>query len=499
MALNELVVQLREGLEPLKAAEARRSWQQALGAAVPDLSPRLGEPFARAESFHAVREAMGSASERARGRLRSLLALCASEHEARGAAAAQEARERLATQPLAEDAPGLTLALAVHAIEREPHRERRVALSRALANAHRSLSSPGRQQLELAARSAESLGAAGPLALRDEVAGIAHLRWAEGAEAFERDTRGAFHELLAYGLGRTTQGVRPAPRGEAEAHDVHHAARAPWLDGLLPREDLLPALQHWTESIGFGWKAGGRIRVALDEGPRELPPMAVGLAIPGDIRLAVRRERGLEGWRALLGAVATAQSLAHADPGSPPEDRRLGDPAVRALWPQLFELLLLEPRWLMRYARVTGNQARELVRFAAFAQLLRLRTRAASHGFNAWVLSRGSTAGLEEAWVERARHALQAEASASSAWVALDPSLHAVHDLRAAALVEPLRLMLQERYDEDWWRNPAGGHFLKSLFARGGRDSVEQLATELGCATLSLQPVAARLLRTMEG
>src|SRR5690606_32561718 len=141
-------------------------------------------------------------------------------------------------------------------------------------------------------------------------------------------------ELLAFSLGRTAPGLSPAPRGGAEVHDVRHAARAPWLDGLLSREDLLPALQRWTGDLGLGWNAQGRLRIALDEGPRELPPMAVGLKVPGDVRLAVRRERGLTGWGALLQAVAEGQQLAHADGAAPPEDRWLGDPSVRALWPQ---------------------------------------------------------------------------------------------------------------------------------------------------------------------
>lgn len=499
MALNDLVLELREALEPLQAAEARVRWQRAIGAPAQDVSPRLIEPFTRVEAFHAVRESMASASERARGRLRSLLALCASACEARDAAAVHEARERFAQQPLLPDAPGLLRARAIHVIDREPRRERRAALFQALAEAQRALRSPGLQRLELAALSAEKLGCADPLALRDETTGVDHRAWAVLAETFERDTRGAFHELLAYALSRTAPGLRPAPRGEAEVHDVRHAARAPWLDPLLPREDLLPALQRWTEELGLGWRAGGRLRVALDEGPRELPPMAVGFSVPADIRLAVQRERGLEGWRNLLGAVAHAQALAHADPNSPTEDRRLGDPGVRKLWPHLFELLLLEPRWLMRHARVTSNQARELVRFAAFAQLHRLRTLATSHAFNVWVLARGSGAGLEDAWVERARDAQQAQVGASEVWSALDPSLHAVHALRAAALAEPLRMTLQERFDEDWWRNPAGARFLTSLFARGGRDAIEQLANELGYAPLSLQPAAARLLRIMEG
>src|SRR5690606_29498422 len=136
-------------------------------------------------------------------------------------------------------------------------------------------------------------------------------------------------------------------------------------------------------------------------------------------------------------AVAEGQQLAHADGAAPPEDRWLGDPSVRALWPQLFQSLLLEPRWLMRYARVTTNQARELTRFGAFAGLARLREQTARLDFNMSLLDRGGAGGAEDAWVERIRRALQAESSGSDAWAAIEPSLHVVHALRAAAFVTP--------------------------------------------------------------
>lgn len=497
MAINETVRELRAQLEPLLVARAQAAWRT--GPELPAPTEPSPSPFSRAESFHAIREAGETGSERARARLRLLLALSAGEVEARLTAEADaELRRADREGRVRVDLRELTPLDARAQASREPQRERRAAVEQALADFEGTLRSPTARKLERAGLTAEQLGFTDPLALWDAVTGIPHSEWGRQGESLLAETADGYRDLLSHALSRVTRGIRPLPRGEAARHDVLHAARVPWMDSLLPREALLPALQRWTEELGWGWTRQGRILVDLDESSRPAgPPFAVALAVPETVRLWARRERGISGWGALLRATTLAQRAAQIDGNAPPEDRWLGDPAVPAAFATLSEQLLLEPRWLMRYVRLTSTQAHELARLAAFSQLTHLRLAAARLSFSLEALARGGATGLEEAWAERSRAALWAESPPGLAWTAISFRLGVVSILRAHALVRPLHRVLQERHDEDWWRNPAAGRFLSGLFHVGGRDDADVVGKGLSDAPLALAPAGERLQAIM--
>ena len=75
----------------------------------------------------------------------------------------------------------------------------------------------------------------------------------------------------------------------------------------------------------------------------------------------------------------------------------------------------------------------------------------------------------------------------------LEPRFGAATSLRAFALAEATRRALLEAADEDWWRNPRGGAFLKRLAKRGGSTSAEALAGEFG-GVLSVRSAAQQAI-----
>jgi hypothetical protein len=56
-----------------------------------------------------------------------------------------------------------------------------------------------------------------------------------------------------------------------------------------------------------------------------------------------------------------------------------------------------------------------------------------------------------------------------------------------------------ERFNEDFWRNPAASTWLKGLFSRGGTDDAEALSTEVSGTGLSLPEAGARLVAILNG
>ena len=79
----------------------------------------------------------------------------------------------------------------------------------------------------------------------------------------------------------------------------------------------------------------------------------------------------------------------------------------------------------------------------------------------------------------------------------LDPWLAAWGELRGRALAAALRVVLRERFDEDWWRNPRSLAALQGLWSRGGRPTAAELWAEIPAAP-SLEALSRELAHACE-
>jgi hypothetical protein len=66
------------------------------------------------------------------------------------------------------------------------------------------------------------------------------------------------------------------------------------------------------------------------------------------------------------------------------------------------------------------------------------------------------------------------------------------------ALEARLHSVLRERFNEDFWRNPAAGTWLTQLFSRGQREDAEKLSRELG-GPLELAMAGTRVVAALGG
>ena len=75
----------------------------------------------------------------------------------------------------------------------------------------------------------------------------------------------------------------------------------------------------------------------------------------------------------------------------------------------------------------------------------------------------------------------------------MDAGFYSADYLRAWIRSAQLRQWLTKEVGEDWWRNPATGDHLRSLFAEGTRPSSEEIAGRLGFDPHDTQPLLHEL------
>ncbi len=506
-ALEISVPTLRSELEPFLSALAHVHYRRGAGLAagrsdeesVADVLAAY-PAFCRPETFQMVEESLRRAQAKeaqdAVRRFRALRELLATQVEDAFAGPAQAEMDRLQAEGEVVTPTGRrTFAEACAQLPTEEDRLARAATERALSAFLRDHASPYARRVEAAARCAQALGRESYLALRAEVTGIDTAALATDARALLHETEDAWRDVLGYALRKLDPRLRPLPQGDASRPDLLRLALAPHLLEHFPRSALVSSVRRSIEELGFHPTAHGRIRVDTEARPGKSPrPFVAAVGVPDDVRLVVHPGQGMEDYVALLHEYGHALHFAHAPAMGTVEDRRLADASVTEGFAFVFAHFLLEERWLRRYLGVGADRAKDVARIATLNALGLLRRHAARLLYEVELYRRGPSPALAATYREELEAALFVRVPEGFYLFDADPQLYGARYLRGWALEAQLTKTLRERFDEDYFRNPASGRYLEGLFGLGGTHDAEGLARLVGADGLSLQAAGARLV-----
>lgn len=456
--------------------------------------------LSRAETFVAIREAANKSStdERERKRLRLLLEFIAGQVEDALSAEAMEEIAKTEAEGSISIPENIPLRDAFAQLTTSDNRERRARIEEGIGKYLNSHRKPYVLRREASFHTAEALKFPSYLALRDEVAGFSAKALAAEADAVLAQTEDAYRDVLGYVMRKLDSQLKAQPSGNARRHDILRAQVAPWLLPHFRREDLFHSVTRCLCDMGFHPNAEGRISLDTEDRPgKSARAFVADLRVPDDLRLVVRPLGGLDDYYSLLHEYGHAMHLAHVNRRATVEERRLGDPSVIEAYASLFDHFLLDEAWLKRYLRLPSQVARDAARVAAFNNLVLLRRYCAKLSYEISLYERGASDALADEYESRLTNALFVGVDKGFFLYDVDPQLYASRYLRAWALEARFHSQLQSRFNEDYWRNPATGTWLKNLSAQGHGEDAAELSKSATGGELKLAEAGARLVRVM--
>lgn len=355
----------------------------------------------------------------------------------------------------------MTFGEAKAALPRETARPRRASVERGIGRFLSGHVDPFARRIDAAHAAASALGGAA-LALREKVTGISPSALEGPAAQLLRETEDPYRDVLGYAFGRIAPALRPLPHGEGRRHDLEHLATAPWL----------------RRHFGSGAQAA---RYWLSAWDVPFPATPTG-----------ERDSGLDGHHAALAEAGRLLRRSAFSAALRGEDR-LEDPVVSEACALLGSHLLCEERWLTLELRCSRAEARELARIAALVRLGALRRDCARLPLAPLPYERGLGAQARDAWREGLTHALFVEHHPFWPLLDLEPPHQVARALMAWALEAALVPHLRERFDDDWFRNPATGKALSALLE--APTSADALGARVGKP--SLEEAGKRLVRVL--
>ena len=340
----------------------------------------------------------------------------------------------------------------------------------------------------------EELGIAGSYnASFETLSGVSLSGLVGECEAFLRDTQSMWDDVLPEMLTRTL-GIKAS---EATRADALALLRAAEFDEWFPQREMEPAIRKQSLEMGIDPVAGGRI--IFDTGEREgkhSRAFCAPVRVPDEVYLVLRPHGGQTDWRTLLHELGHALHFAYTRNDLPFEYRWVGDNSVTESYAMLFDHLMQDDGWLRRYSSLGAVHTPRFLRASGFEELHFLRRYCAKLVYEERLYS-GDVPwdALPDLYVETLTDATTFQYQAADAFVDVDPRYYAARYLRAWQLQALLADVLVEKFNDDWYRNPAAGPWvIGTLFGEGQRELAGEIAERVAGKPLSFAP----LIRTVE-
>jgi hypothetical protein len=316
-------------------------------------------------------------------------------------------------------------------------------------------------------------------------------------EAFLRDTSSMWDSVLderlrAFGI----------PRGRATRADSLALFRLREFDDAFPGSSMEGVIRRNCAEMGLDATAAGHVTFDIGERPgKRSRAFCSPVRVPEEVYLVLRPHGGQADYGTFLHELGHALHFGNVRPDYPFEYRWLGDNSVTEGYAMLFDHRMQQRGWLQRYTGLDKTRAAAFLRLAGFEELHFVRRYCAKLLYEIQVY--GGNVGwdaLPDLYVEMLGSATGFRYRREDAFLDLDSRFYSTRYLRAWQLQAVLDEGLTERFNDDWWRNPAAGPWIVGeLFSEGQRETATEIARRAAGEDISFGPITRKIESLLEG
>ena len=434
------------------------------------------DPSAASESYFAARGAESSAKTPEEHRVHHRRAAWHFAAQVEAALSQKALAELEAWKDVKVSALGETLPVreALVRARSEASKDGRAAWALRCDQAYPEAQGPLLRRFDAARATCEALHFSSVPALLDATGPTPWAHAKAAGTALLRETRDAFVDVLTFALKRTRVGVSLR---EAKEVDVAFAASAPGLSEALSGAELPSLTGQIFRDAGLSGDEVGRSGF---DWKRSAP--GAGLDV-------------YEAWLSRLGGAWATMVRSDAAPWSV---ARVVHPVTHSADALLFENLLLSEAWLKKSAGLSLPKARELARLVALRRLASLRQAAATLSWFDDFFEKGPSPHVRESSTQAKAQALGVNVSGADFLLPLEgPRVPSLTLLDAATWECARNHTLVQRFEVDFFRNPAAFADLKAQRALGDDIAKTETARDAGAMTEALLAAGRRLVSVL--
>ncbi|HEX8185352.1 MAG TPA: hypothetical protein VF747_11385, partial [Blastocatellia bacterium] len=269
-------------------------------------------------------------------------------------------------------------------------------------------------------------------------------------------------------------------------------------DRRFPAQRLLEVYDETMAGLGIRVEMQKNIFIDKEPRPRKTSrAFCMPVSVPDDIKLVIRPVGGQSDYQALLHESGHAQHYAWASERLRPEFKYTGDYALTETYAFLFNHLITDGAWLSNFLDFQDN--REFIRSVMLARLLTVRRYAAKLMYECELHAGEDFARSSDAYATFQTEATKFKTCATEFLYDLDDSFYSASYLRAWAFEVALREYLKSRFGQHWWSSQRAGNFLKEIWETGDRYTADEMASQIGIAPITFEPLIDELNQALKG
>ena len=343
------------------------------------------------------------------------------------------------------------------------------------------------RRLDVITEGAERLGFGNYMELTDDTDHKDTRKLVHDAEMLLADTEYISRDMLGWFFNKKME----LELEDASVHDMEYLLNSAELKGLFTKTDLAAFSAGALEESGLN---PGK-NISLDMCKRK--EKAAGAFCftpnpPGEIVITMYPAGGVRDYELFFSSLGHALSFAFTEADDDFEIRAVRSKAQVGAYSELFRSLIYEPKWLKKYLRIDADA--DIMRFLHLRRLIFTRRAAARVLYEAELYKNPNSAELPAIFKESMEKASHCRADERE-YLRNNNSRPASFALLNGMLIEPLiKRSVKEKFDEEWWRIPAAGDFLKDLWREGGKQTQKALSRRAGFE----EPAAGVLIRSFE-
>jgi hypothetical protein len=328
------------------------------------------------------------------------------------------------------------------------------------------------EKLYLTGGTSETLDFTSYAALKEHIEGDSIGALSEEAKLFIRDTEYIAKEMLEWFLMRRMG----FPLEDAAYYDAAFMFNSFELGGAFKKDGYTRSAARMLDDSGLTNSADVKVESAKRAG-KAPGGLFFPIAPPLEMAVSIFPAGGPADYESYLGALGSALSYAFTEGDDDFEYRCLRDRAQTEIYSELFTNLIYERSWLKRYLGIDEDM--DFYKFLFLRRLMKAREDAGRLIYGQRLYGGGDVNSLPDTYKEIMEEALQCEVNERDFLNTREPLL-SYSRFKARLIAPSLRNYLRENYDEEWWRLPEAGGYLRSIWSKGGRYTSRDIAESTG-------------------
>jgi hypothetical protein len=285
---------------------------------------------------------------------------------------------------------------------------------------------------------------------------------------------------------------------ELKRHDLQYMTRGQEFDKYFPKSRMMEKMSGFVSKMGIDITANNKINFDIESRENKSPrAFCSPVRIPHEVYLVLSPRGGKDDYTTFLHELGHALHFANINTETGFEYKWFGDNSVTEGYAMNLDHLTLNPLWMKHVLDVDFEKNKDYFIQRNFDELMVLRRYAGKIDYEIKLAEADTPDDMDEVYAGTLTDVSKIQYSKETYLQDIDGYFYTARYIRAWMFQENLNEVLKQKFNEDWFINPAAGKFLLEIYGYGQQYNADELMKMLGHQELLVEPLYKNISKVL--